>query len=73
LSLNKSDITQIKSLIKSEFNNKLKDLVSIEVKKAIDDHSNDDEIREIVAKTMLKFYKVLFYKRTYWYNEIKKK
>jgi len=59
--------------MKSYFNDKIKDLIQKEIKKSGEKNFGDEEIREIVAETMLKFYKILFYKRTYWYNEIKKK
>jgi hypothetical protein len=65
LSLTKADIVEIKSLIK--------DVVEKEVKKAVDSKYNEDEIREIVAETLAKFYKMIFYKRNFWLNDIKKK
>ena len=71
--LNKSDITKIKSLIKSEFTSKLSDIIEKEVRKIVKDKFNEAEIREVVAETLVKLFRILWYKKNFWQTDVKKK
>lgn len=63
--------TEIKEMVKKQIDQSVQRIVEQKVKELYSSKATQNEINELIAKTLIKFYKILWVRSSMWVKDIK--
>ncbi len=62
---------EIKEMVKKQIDSSVQAMVEREVKKLFGSKATENEINELIAKTLVRFYKLLYMRSAMWSKDLK--